>query len=304
MIGLFRGRAALLALAMMLGAASSVRSEPVMTYIYHRDEEGDIDSRNQYLWRVLRAALERTRDRYGDYALEASVAMHEKRRIYVLEHNEAGINVSLFPAQKGLDDSLVPVRIPVDRGMLGYRVLLIREADQPAFDKVRSVEDLRQFTFGLLGFWEDVPIMKEAGLKVVTGTSYDGLFKMLGAGRFDAFSRSSGEILQEYSLREKDMPGVAIEKHLVLHYPMPAYFWFPNSEDGRKRAERIRLGLAEMIKDGSFQALFDQEFGPLIKRLDLDHRVVLELSNPLLGDGDPLGDASLWYHPGGNAAAH
>jgi hypothetical protein len=166
------GRAILLALAMMAGAAVPARAaDPAMTYIYHRDE-GDVDIRNQYLWRVLRGALERTRDRYGDYVLEPSIAMHEKRRIYVLEHNEAGINVSLFPAQKGLDKTLIPVRIPVDRGMLGYRVLLIREAEQPAFDKVRSIDNLKQFTFGLLSFWEDVPIMKESGLTVVAGTSY------------------------------------------------------------------------------------------------------------------------------------
>lgn len=300
----FRGRTVLLALAVTLGAAVPAWADPVMTYVYHRDEEGDIDIRNQYLWRVLRGALEKTRDRWGDYVLEPSIAMHEKRRIYVLEHNEAGINVSLFPAQKGLDKTLVPVRIPVDRGMLGYRILLIREIEQPLFDKVHTVEDLKQFTFGLLSFWEDVPILKESGLKVVSGTSYEGLFKMLSAGRFDAFNRSSSEVLQEFALRRKDLPGVAIEKHLVLHYPMPAYFWFPNTEDGRKRAERVRVGLTEMIKDGSFQILFDQEFSPLIKQLDIDHRLVLELPNPLLGEGEPLDDASLWYHPTANAAAH
>lgn len=298
----FKGRAVWLALALVLGAGPAM-ADPVMTYIYHRDE-GDIDIRNQYLWRVLRGALERTRDRYGDYVLEPSIAMHEKRRIYVLEHNEAGINVSLFPAQKGLDDKLVAVKIPLDRGMLGYRVLLIRADEQAQFDKVHSLEGLKQFTFGLLSFWEDVQILEASGLKVVPGTSYEGLFKMLGSGRFDAFDRSSSEVVQEFDLRQKDLPGVIIEKHLLLHYPMPAYFWFPNTEDGRKRAERVRIGMTEMIKDGTFQQLFDQEFGPIIKRLDMDHRTVIELPNPLLGDGDPLNDASLWYHPGINAAAH
>ena len=303
MTGWFGRRAALLVLTVALVIAMPARADPVMIYIYHRDE-GDIDIRNQYLWRLLRGALERTRDRWGDYVLEPSIAMHQKRRIYVLEHNEAGINVSLFPAQKGLDGALIPVRIPVDRGMLGYRVLLIRESEQSRFEQVRSVEDLKQFTFGLLSWWEDVEILHDSGLKVMPGTSYEGLFKMLSAGRFDAFNRSSSEVLQEYTLRQKDLPGVVIEKHLLLHYPMPAYFWFPNSEDGRKRAERIRVGLTEMLKDGSFQALFDQEFAQLIKTLDMDHRLVIELPNPLLGEGDPLDDASLWYHPSANAAAH
>ena len=292
----FRIAAAGLFLALAFSAAPAPAADP-MTYIYHRDE-GDIDVRNQYLWRVLRGALDHTRAAWGDYVLEPSIAMHEKRRIYVLENNEAGINVSLFPAQRGLDDKLVPVRIPVDRGMLGYRVLLIRDSDQPVFSAVRSLEDLKKVRFGLLSWWEDVPIMTNAGLNVVPGTAYEGLFRMLSAGRFDALSRSSSEVIQEFELRGKDLPGVVIEKHLLLHYPMPAYFWFPNTEDGHRRAERVRVGLTEMIGDGTLRGLFDQEFAGLIKRLDMDHRLVLELSNPLLGDKDPLDDSSLWYKPG------
>ena len=292
----FRTAIAGLLLGLVSAPPSGAADQP-MTYIYHRDEGGDVDQRNQYLWRVLRSALEHTRAGWGDYVLEPSIAMHQKRRIHVLENNEAGINVSLFPAQRGLDDRLVPVKIPVDRGMLGYRVLLIRETDQPRFAAVRSVDDLKGVRFGLLSGWEDVAVMTHAGLTVVTGSSYEGLFKMLEAGRFDALSRSSSEVVQEFDLRGKDLPGVAIEKNLLLHYPMPAYFWFPNTEDGRRRAERVEAGLVAMIRDDTLQSLFDQDFGPLIKRLDLDHRLVLELDNPLLDGADPLDDASLWYKP-------
>jgi hypothetical protein len=294
---------AVLLLSGLAVPAGAQETPKVMTFIYHRDE-GDIDARNQYLWRVLRGALERTRDRWGDYILEPSIAMHQKRRIYVLEHHEAGINISLFPSQRGLDDQLVPVRIPVDRGLLGYRVLLIRETDQARFSAVKTIEDLKHFRFGLLGLWEDVDIMKNSGMTVVTGTSYEGLFRMLGAGRFDALNRSASEVLQEYDLRGKDLVGVTIEKHLLLHYPMPAYFWFPNTEDGHRRAERIETGLREMVKDGTLEMLFDEEFGPLIKRLNLANRYIIELPNPLLGGNDPLGESSLWYVPSGHAAAH
>ncbi len=302
MKGAFRIAMAGLSLALAWSAAPA-RADPPMNYIYQRNEN-DLDSFDQYLWRLFRGALERTRDRWGGYVLQPSGHMREKRRIYVLEHQLAGVNVSLFPAQKGLGDQLVPVRIPVDRGLLGYRVLLIHDREQARFDKVRTVEDLKQFTFGLLSWWEDVPIMQASGLTVVPGTSYEGLFKMLVAGRFDAFNRSSSEVLQELALRQKDLPGIGVEKHLLLHYPMPAYFWFPNNEDGRKRAERVRVGLTEMLKDGSFQAMFDEEYSNLIKKLDLDHRLVLEMPNPLLAGDDPFDDPTLWYHPAANAAAH
>jgi hypothetical protein len=48
--------------------------------------------------------------------------------------------------------------------------------------------------------------------------------------------------------------------------------------------------------------LFEQEFRPFINQLDLDHRLVIELPNPLLGKDDPLNDPALWYHPSANAA--
>jgi len=297
MVRWIRLTAVLVALALW----GPARADLTMTYIYYRDV-GDIELRNQYFWRMLQAALEQTRDRWGDYVLEPSIGMNEKRRIHVLENNERSINVSMFPSQRGLDDKLVPVRIPIDRGMLGYRVFLIRQSEQPQFDTVKSLEDLKKFSFGLLDGWEDVPIMRSAGFTVIAGSSYEGLFKMLSAGRFDAFNRSSNEVVQEYDVRKKDLPGVVIEKHLLLHYTMPAYFWFPNTEEGRNRAERVRTGLAEMIQNGRFQALFDQEFGQIIKRLDMDHRMVIELPNPLLGEEDPLADPALWYRPADHAA--
>ncbi len=272
-------------------------SQSAMSYIYYHDQDTDVDKRNEYLWRILKCALDHTQRDWGDYVLTPSNVLYQKRRIYILEHNQDSVNVGLFPSQRLLEKRLIPVRIPVDRGMLGYRVLLIRSSEQALFDRVQSLEDLKRFRFGLLSSWEDVPIMEAADQQVVTGSSYPGLFQMLSSGRFDAFSRSSGEILGEFADHQKDLQGVAIEKHILLHYPMPAYFWFPNSEDGRRRAERVRQGLLAMIRDGSYQALFDEQFGEMIKRLDLDHRLVLELPNPLLGDEDPLDNPVLWYRP-------
>ncbi len=50
----------------------------------------------------------------------------------------------------------------------------------------------------------------------------------------------------EMAERGAGFPGLAIERHLVLHYPMPVYFWFPNTPEDRKRAERVREGLRAM----------------------------------------------------------
>jgi hypothetical protein len=140
-----------------------------------------------------------------------------------------------------------------------------------------------------------VPILEGAGLTVVQGGSYEGLFKMLAARRFDAYNRSASEIWQELESRKGEIPGMAIERHLLLHYPLPAYFWFARSEQGRRLAERVRVGLDSMVADGTLEVMFDQQYAPLIAPLDLDHRKVIELPNPILGRHEPLRDVRLWY---------
>ena len=284
----------LLILALLLGGTAPA-AEP-MAYIFHHDE-ADIDARNQYAWRVLRAALDRTVPDFGPYRMGPSAFMNEARRIHTLERDSGEITLSLFPARADLEDRLIAVRIPVDLGLLGYRVLLIREGDQPRFDKIANLSALSAISFGLVQDWDDVLIMQNAGVPVVKSGTFDGLFKMLAAGRFDAFSRGVSEVIPEIEKRHKELPNLVIERHLLLHYPLPHYFFFAKSESGRKRAERVRIGLEAMVADGSLRAMFDAEFAGAIARLDLPHRRVIEISNPFLAIDEPLSDPRLWYHP-------
>jgi len=279
------------------GSAAPAQTSVVMNFVYHRDPT-EQDDRNRYAWTLLAAALDHTRDRYGDYSLTASDIIDERPNAYTLMTGEGGITVSVFTPRAAYDGKLIPVRIPIDRGMLGLRVLLIHAADQKIYNQVRTLADLRRIRFGALAPWVDVTILRNAGLSVVTGSSFDGLFKMLVAGRFDAFSRGYGEATAELAQRRQDLPGIVIESHLLFRIPMPVYFWFADSEAGRRRAVRVREGLLAMIDDGSFDTLFRAEFGPIVERLNSEHRRIIDIANPLLGPDEPLDDDRLWFRPG------
>src|SRR5947207_1265158 len=96
---------------------------------------------------------------------------------------------------------------------------------------VKSLDDLHKFTYGLGLGWIDVDILKASRFNVVTGSSYDGLFEMLVHKRFDLLLRAAVEVLDEYDRhKEKDLD---IEKGIVFYYPLPMYFWFPKTEEGR-----------------------------------------------------------------------
>jgi ABC-type amino acid transport substrate-binding protein len=277
-------------------SAKPALAEEAMRYVHHADPAAG-EARNAYSWRVLAAALERTRPRFGDYSLTPASLIDERPNATSLIKGEAGITVSVFTPQASYDDRLIPVRIPIDRGLLGFRILLIEAADQAKFAAVTGLSGLKSMKIGALVSWNDVAIMRHAGIEVVTGESFDGLFKMLAARRFDALSRGASEIERDYRDRRKTLPGIAIEQSLVLHYPMPVYFWFRNDSEGQRLAERANQGLREMQADGTLDALFHQEFDPLLKRLDLAHRHLIELENPLLPDDEPLAERGLWYDP-------
>lgn len=268
-----------------------------MTYIYH-PPESELDQRYTYQWEILREALEKTRDSYGPYLMRRSEVMTESRQVTELTNATGRLTVMYLDEMPEYERSLIPVRIPVDRGLVGYRILLIRKEMQPRFAKVASLADLRRYRCGLGSDWSDVTVFRANHLPVVTGSSYEGLFEMLVNRRFDYFSRGANEVLAEAAQRESTYPELAVEKTLVLHYPSPMYFWFPKTPQGERLAARAREGMLRMIADGSYQRIFRRHFSDTIARLRLSRRRVIYLDNPLQSPRTPLADRRLWFRPG------
>jgi ABC-type amino acid transport substrate-binding protein len=289
--------AVLVLLAQILAAPDARATDPgAAAFVYYQDPR-DNSQRNQYAWQLLAKALEHTTATYGPFTLGPSSVAEEHPNVNSLLNAIGGVNVSVSAAPMNLPDKIIPVRFPIDRGMLGFRVLEIREGDQGRFDAIANLEDLKAVRICSRGFWGDTAIMRGAGLTVVAGDSFEGLFKMLGAGRCDAVTRGYGEAIREMTERPWGNAAVAIERHVLLHYPMPVYFWFRNTPDGRQRAVRVEAGLRTMQADGSFEAFFRQEFAETIAKIEHDRRRVIDLDNPLLGDQEPLKDERLWYRP-------
>ena len=79
---------------------------------------------------------------------------------------------------------------------------------------------------------------------------------------------------------------------MLLHYPAAIYF-FVNKKDAAL-ASAIEAGLHKAMADGSFDTLFYERFGDVIKRANLRGRVAIALTNPLLPAATPLGRKALW----------
>jgi hypothetical protein len=266
-----------------------------MVYRYHRPESDD-DRRYDYHWELLRLVLEKTTPAYGPYILTPSpLRMNEARQLLALK--DGLLTVILRDAGPQFESRFLPVRIPLDKGVLGYRIFLIRRDRQAEFSRITTLDQLRAMTVGQGLGWTDVQIWRSNGFQVVEGSSYDGLFRMTIGRRFDFFSRGLVEIVDEYARRSTTMPDLAIEQTLCVYFPLPWYFYFARTEEGRRLAARVERGLRMMIADGSFDRVFLKYHADVLRRQNLAGRRIFRLTNPLLTPETPLADKALWYVP-------
>jgi hypothetical protein len=269
-----------------------------ISHVIHPGPESALDTRSQYDWIVLRAALEKTRASHGDFELiEKSDLMNSARQLLELTNPSGRINILAKVTTIALEKQFLPIRIPFDMGIRGYRIFIIRADNVARFAAVKSVTELSQFSFGQGEAWTDVDVLTAAGLKVVKSGLYNNLFAMLSKGRFDAFPRAIDEAYTEMDERHNVFPELMVEPGLLMHYPMPRYYFVRRDLAGAQLAKRLEIGLEAMIVDGSLLALFEKHKGELIGRSKLKSRHLLTLPNPLLPPETPLQRRELWYSP-------
>jgi len=234
-----------------------------------------IDKRVDYYVKLLDLALSKTGVQYALHPNETP--MVSPRVMQKMETND-GIDVTWGPTTREQEQRLLPIRIPIDKGILGWRLFLIKKQDRHLFEDIHSLEQLKSVSAGLQRYWSDTEILRANGMKVVDTTHYEALFDMLAADRFHYFPRGVGEIWDEQKSHADQ--GLEVEQHLALHYP--AYTYFFVSKKNAKLGGLIEQGLHASMKDGSFDKLFEQYNGEAIKRAHLNTRTVFELKNPLL----------------------
>lgn len=244
---------------------------------------------------LLRTAMERTVSSHGPYTLRpARIDMSETRYLMEARSGEL-VNVVWSAASREKETQLLPIRIPLGKGLLGYRIAFTAQSQRDAFEQVRTIEDLRHYRFCLGIGWGDVAIYKAAGLPL-TLSSYEALFRMTERRHCDLYSRGINEVFDEYERMLPLHPGLAIEPSLLLHYTYPYYFFV--SPRHPELAARLEAGLRVMLSDGSFDNIFWKHNATAIQRAGMAQRRVIELPNPDLTPATPLDEARLWYRPG------
>lgn len=280
-----------------LGTAARAREERATHVVFPR-YFSILDTSKGFDWIVLQAVMEKTSGKFGPFTLSPSrEPVSVPRMLQELARPDGAINIIARATHRDLEAKFQPIRIPIDRGLMGMRLLLVRQADLPRFANVRTLEDLRHLSAGQGKGWVDASVLSAAGISVVESPRPGSLFGMLEAGRFDFFPRALDEAPREYDVIRKAHSSIVIEPTLMLRYPLPRYFFVRRDAEGDKLAERIRAGMEMMVKDGSLAALFAKHKGPLVERAQIGKRRIIELRNPELPPETPLQRSELWIKP-------
>lgn len=244
------------------------------------------DSRGFYPIELLQMALQRAG---GVYRLvPARGEMSQARSLREVELDR-GIDVAWTFSTRGIEQRLRPIRIPIDRGLLGWRLFLARAGHAaPADERALRAQRLVQGHD-----WADLTVLAHNGFRVAAASDYGGMFQLLRSGRIDLFPRSVSEIWAELDGPQGEQLQVLAQWALV--YPAPVYYFVRRQREDL--ALMIERGLLECLSDGGMKELFLRHFRRPIQHSKLDSRRQLRLVNPDLDPATPIDQPSLWFSP-------
>lgn len=244
-----------------------------------------------YINELLALILQNTKKKY---VLKPSNShMQQDRVIYEMTRDKGLFDLMFSMTTDEREKKMIPIRIPLDKGLIGWRVALINAKKKDLFINVKNLEQLAQFTAGQQRDWPDVDILRANKLQVATSNLYEPLFKMLTSGRFDYLPRSIFEYDKELKLHQEiDM---IVDDNIVLIYPAANYFFVTPRRP--ELAEDLKNAFEKIVKDGNFEKLFVKYNQIAISQANNQKRVKIHLINPLLTTKNlPLHRHELWYY--------
>jgi len=251
----------------------------------------DSDARAQYPIALLKLALDKTGVNYelrpSDRILLTGKAMRQLR-----ENREVNVVWSMTDSQR--EKELTPIRIPIAKGLIGLRVFVINQNKKAKFDDVLSLTDMRKLVPIQGEEWPDTKILQANGFNVFTVPEFREAYDMIKQGKGDFFPRSVMEVDAELEA-EGRRNNFYLEPSMALYYPTAMYYFVSGSN--KTLANLIETGLNRAIEDGSFDALFESTYAPILASLGVNERKIFTLENPLLPIETPLTNSALWYKP-------
>lgn len=190
---------------------------------------------------------------------------------------------------------LKAIRIPIFKGLTGYRILVIRQGEQGRFDSVQQLSELKNLLAGQGAFWGDTQILRQAGMSVVTSTRGRNLWQMLHKKRFDFMPLGMHEPWKDLAIRS-DL-NLIVEKNILLKYPFALFFYV--NKKNNALFDYISSGMKAAIKDKSYNLLLrrSEMIRDMSRYANIQNRRVIVLANPDFHQHTPKENIQYWLTP-------
>ncbi|MBD1580695.1 substrate-binding periplasmic protein [Pseudoalteromonas sp. S16_S37] len=241
--------------------------------IYVAKEQRTLYDRDLYLYELLDLALKK-----ADYDVKiehVKVHPHQQRTLLALGQGEVDLHWSMTSPER--EQLATAIRVPLFKGFIGKRALLVNKTHLSQFDDVKSLAELAKLSAVQGHDWPDTKILGHNNLTVRPMANYPAMFAMVSRGRLDYFPRSFIEVGAELTAQNVD--NLVILPSVYLYYPSAFYFFV--NKDKPQLANALTVGLAKLQASGEFDALFERYFAGMLAQLPFDENTtVLELENP------------------------
>ncbi|MBB6252384.1 hypothetical protein [Nitrospirillum iridis] len=243
---------------------------PPAPLVVHALDQGTASA---YVLEVLKLALTKSGQPYvlkiDHRALPTGQVLH------LLEQPDNGtVDVYWLASSPALEAHFQPVRVPLDRGLMGYRLLAVNEAAQAKIGDGTAAP----LSFAQGEGWPESRLLRAAGLTV--HETAGNLYNAVATGGADAAPRSSLDIDQEVARAQDAGVPVTVARDVALFY-RDFYLYFFVAKHNDRLADMLQDGLYRAYADGSFMALFRTD--PQIRAAlayTRQGRRVLTLANP------------------------
>lgn len=246
-----------------------------------------------YYQDLLQLVLNRTKGEYGAARIDLlqPPALGDFRYLLMKQNF---IDLHHFGTSPELERDLLPIRVPLLAGGLGWRGFIIRKSDKVAISQIRHFNELKRLTACQGELWPDSDIMRAAGLRVLTAERHDQMLELLRRGRCDYFPRSIFEGPIEQKAFAGAYPDLEYTNAVLLHYPFAMYYFV--NKNNTALAERLQKGLERLAKSGELQAFLQGH--PIARQVyplsQFTRSTVFHLENPLLPAETPLQQSAYW----------
>ena len=243
--------------------------------------KSEFDTIHNYYFELLKKVLDVTESKYGKAKIVFSQKMEQGRALVYLKNGKS-IDIHWAGTSKKREEELKAIKIPLFKGLLGFRKFIIHKDNLEKFKKINTLEDLKKYKACQGKHWPDTKILENAKIKVVKNTNYEAMFYQVKSKRCDYFPRAIFEANPEIDSRKDILPQLMVYENLALVYDFPMYFFV--SKQNENLYKRVKEGLIILFETNEFDKFMmnhkvTKHIFPIEEKLDVKS---FKLDNPYI----------------------